>query len=93
MQHSEWDYGGIGEPDDPVAWLGTPEERVDRFGIRAALLFLVIASFVAAVWLANRPTFEKCSGFENETERNACYEKLRDDLSKPPAKGANIPKR
>jgi len=28
---------------------------------------------------------------ENAGERNACYDMLRSDLSKPPAKGANIP--
>jgi hypothetical protein len=71
---------------------GTPEERVDRFGFRTALFFLVLALFVAAMWIANRPSFEKCSTLENVSERNACYEKLRDDLSKPPAKGADIPK-
>ena len=56
------------------------------------MLVLVIALFVAAMWIANGPSFEKCSALENVTERNACYEKLRDDLSKPPAKGADIPK-
>ena len=70
----------------------TSEDRVDRFGLRTALLVLVIALFVAAIWLANRPTFEKCSALVNVTEREACYEKLRDDLLKPPAKGADIPK-
>jgi hypothetical protein len=70
----------------------TSEERVDRFGIRTALLVLVIALFGVAMWLVDRPSFEKCSTLENVTERNACYEKLRADLSKPPAKGADIPK-
>jgi hypothetical protein len=58
----------------------------------AAFLVLVVALFVAAIWFANRPTFEKCSALENVIERDACYEKLRDDLSKSPAKGADIPK-
>jgi hypothetical protein len=93
MRHSEFD---IQNPMDDgkveVPWPWTPEERVDRYGIRTALLALVIALFVAAMWLANRPSFEKCSTLENATERYACYDKLRDDLSKPPAKGADIPK-
>jgi hypothetical protein len=93
MRHSEF---GIQNPMDggepEAAWPGTPEERVDRYGIRTALLALVIALFVAAMWLANRPSFEKCSTLENATERYACYDKLRDELSKPPAKGADIPK-
>jgi hypothetical protein len=92
MQHSEFDFQGSIGDGEKVAWPGTPEERIDRFGIRTALLVLVIALFVAAIWFANRPTFQKCSALENMTERYACYEKLRDDLSKPPAKGADIPK-
>jgi hypothetical protein len=92
MQHSEFDFQGSIGDGEKVAWPGTPEERIDRFGIRTALLVLVIALFVAAIWFANRPTFEKCSALENMTERYACHEKLRDDLSKPPAKGADIPK-
>ena len=93
MRHSEFDIQNPmddGKPEVPWPW--TPEERVDRYGIRTALLALVIALFVAAMWLANRPSFEKCSTLENATERYACYDKLRDDLSKPPAKGADIPK-
>ena len=93
MQRSELDFQApIGDREAEIAWPETLEERVDRFGIRTALLILAVASFIAAVWLASRPSFENCSGLENETERNACYDKLRDDLSKPPAKGANIPK-
>jgi hypothetical protein len=53
---------------------------------------LCIALFIAAIWLVNGPSFEKCSALENATERNACYEGLRNDLSRPPAKGPNIPK-
>jgi len=91
MQRPEWDFnGGIDEAETP--WPDSSEERADRFGIWIALLALVIALFVAALWLANTPSFEKCGALENATERNACYEKLRDDLSKPPAKGADIPK-
>ena len=88
MRHSEFDIQN-GEPE--VAWPGTREERVERYGIGTALLALVIALFVAAMWLGNGPSFEKCSTLENATERYACYDKLRDDLSKPPAKGPDIP--
>jgi hypothetical protein len=93
MRHSEFDIQSPMDDGEPeVAWPATPEERVDRYGVRTALHALVIALFVAAMWLANRPSFEKCSTLENATERYACYDKLRDDLSKPPAKGADIPK-
>jgi hypothetical protein len=90
VRHSEFDP--LDDGTSEVAWPETSEERVDRFGIRTALLALVIALFVAAIWLANRPSFEKCSALESATERNACYEQLRNDLSKPPAKGPDIPK-
>ena len=93
MHYSEFDIQGPMDDDRPeVAWPETPEERVDRFGIRTAFLVLIRALFVAAVWFANKPSFGKCSALENATERNACYERLRNDLSKPPAKGADIPK-
>jgi hypothetical protein len=90
MRHSEFEAADDDESRVPLP--ETSEDRVDRFGLRIALLVLVLALLVAAIWLANRPTFEKCSALENVTERDACYEKLRDDLSKPPAKGADIPK-
>jgi hypothetical protein len=92
MRHSEFDFQAADDDESCVSLPETSEDRVDRFGLRTALVVLVIALFVAALWLANRPTFEKCSALENVTERDACYEKLRDDLSKPPAKGADIPK-
>jgi hypothetical protein len=89
MQDSEWD---LDHRMDEVVPPESPEGRIDRYGIRTALLALVVALFVAAMWLANRPSFEKCSTLENATERYACYDKLRDDLSKPPAKGADAPR-
>lgn len=69
-----------------------PEESVDQFGIRTALFILCAAFFIAAMWLMGRPSFDKCSALENLTERNACFDTLRDELLKPPAKGADIPK-
>jgi hypothetical protein len=92
MRHSEFDFQVADDDESRVPLPEASEDRVDRFGLKTALVVLVIALFVAAFWLANTPTFEKCSALENVTERDACYEKLRDDLSKPPAKGADIPK-
>jgi hypothetical protein len=93
MQRSEWDFESTpdnAEHDQPLP--ETPEALVDRFGIRVALLVLCIAFFIAAMWLVSSPSFEKCSTLENVTERNACYEELRKDSLKPPAKGVNIPR-
>jgi hypothetical protein len=87
---SEYDFeNSVQENEDDAT---SPEEPIDRFGIRIALLVLCVALFIAAIWLVTRPSFEKCSALENVTERNACYEELRNDLLKPPAKGADIPR-
>lgn len=93
MQRSEWDFDNTADHDEPDApEPKSPESLVDQFGIRTALLVLCIACFIAAIWLASRPSFEKCSGLESVTERSACFETLRNDLLKPPAKGADIPR-
>jgi hypothetical protein len=90
MRYSEWDFNdGIDEPDAP--WPDSEEERVDRFGIIAAALVLCIAVFIAALWL-RLPSFQNCSALEHVADRNACYDMLKNDLSKPPAKGPDIPK-
>jgi hypothetical protein len=70
----------------------SPEQRVDRFGVMTAAFVLCIAFFIAAIWFLSRPSFEKCIALENVQERNACYDTLRSDLSKAPAKGPDIPK-
>ena len=91
MQRWESDFsGGVDEPDVPLP--DSPEQRVDRFGLLIAFFALGIAFFIAAIWFLNRPSFEKCSTLESVAERNACYDKLRNDLSQPPAKGPDVPK-
>ena len=91
MQRWESDFsGGVDEPDVPLP--DSPEQRVDRFGLLIAFFALGIAFFIAAIWFLNRPSFEKCSTLQSVAERNACYDKLRNDLSKTPAKGPDVPK-
>ena len=91
MQRWESDFsGGVDEPDVPLP--DSPEQRVDRFGLLIAFFALAIAFFIAAIWFLNRPSFEKCSTLQSVAERNACYDKLRNDLSQPPAKGPDVPK-
>ena len=93
MQRSEWDFeNNIENDQDSVAWPGSPEERVDHLGVRTALVVLCAAFFIAAIWLVTRPSFEKCSALDNTAERAACFDTLRRDLLKPPAKGAEISK-
>ena len=92
MQRSELDQDWTDDSNPEIAWPETAEEHVDWFGIRAALLVLAIAFFIVAIWLVNRPSFDNCSALDNAAQRYACYDKLRDELSKPPAKGADAPK-
>jgi hypothetical protein len=69
----------------------SPEELIDRFGMRASLLTLCVGLLIAAVWMVSRPSFEACLALENGPERHACYDNLRTELLKPPAKGAEAP--
>jgi hypothetical protein len=69
----------------------SPEEVVDRFGMRASMLILCVGLFIAAAWMISRPSFEKCLALENATERHACYDNVGTELLKPPAKGAEAP--
>ena len=68
----------------------SPEDLADEFGIRVSLVILCIALLIAALWVVNSPSFEKCSSFENVMERNTCYDLLRAGSLKPPAKGADL---
>jgi hypothetical protein len=70
------------DDEDDVALPKSPEDLVDQFGIRTALLLLCIALFIAGMWVISQPSFEKCS--------DACYDKLRDELLKPPTKGVQL---
>ena len=89
----EYDFqNAVQENEDDADRREPPEALVDRFGIRTALFVLCVALFIAAIWLVSGPSFGKCSALENVTERNACFETLRNDLLKPPAKGADIPR-
>jgi hypothetical protein len=93
MQASKWDFDTTTDDDaDDIPSPRSEEALADRFGIRVALLGLCIASLIAAIWFVRSPSFEKCSAIENVADRNACYDQLRQELLKPPAKGADIPK-
>jgi hypothetical protein len=93
MQAQKWDFDTTTDNDTgDVLRTKSPDDLADQRGIRIALLVLCIASFIAAIWFLSNPSFEKCSAVENVTDRNACYEKLRKELLKPPAKGADIPR-
>jgi hypothetical protein len=90
MQNAKWLFDRAPGNDDEhndAAIPETPEDAVDFWGIRAALMVLCIALFMAAMWVATQPSFEKCSAITNVTDRDACYDTLRTALFKAPAKG------
>ena len=93
MGRSELDFEDTAADDQrDITLPKSAEERLDQFGVRTALFALAVAFFIAAMWLINSASFEKCSALENVTERNACFDALRNELLKPPAKGPDIPK-
>ena len=93
MTRTEWDFETTIDSDPrDVLWRQSPEDLADQFGMRTSLLLLCIAFVIPALWFVSSPSVEKCSAIENITDRNACYEALRKELLKPPAKGADIPK-
>jgi hypothetical protein len=93
MTRTEWDFDTTLDNDGrDILRPKSSEELADQFGIQSALILFCIAFFIAAIWFVRGPSFEKCSAIENVTDRNACYEQLRKELLKPPAKGADIPR-
>jgi hypothetical protein len=86
MQDTDWHFEIVPKDDSENDALRpkSREEMADEFGVRTALVVLCIALFIAAVWFMTTPSFEKCSAVQNGTERNACYDTLRQDLFKPP---------
>jgi hypothetical protein len=92
MQDVKWNFSLTSKDDHDydVPQPKSPEEMVDQFGIRAALLILCIALFIAAVSAMGAQTFRKCSTLGDPTDRHACYDNLRDEFLKPPVKGADL---
>jgi len=91
MPGSKWDFDAATDNDAELLRPKPQDESADQFGFRSALLVLCIALFIGAIRFVTSPSFEKCSAVENIADRNACYEGLRKELLKPPAKGADIP--
>ena len=84
MPTSDWDH--LETPSKEDEQPKSPEEDVDRLGVRISLLVLCVALFLAANWMIRTASFQKCSALEHVTQRNACYDELRNERLKPPAK-------
>jgi hypothetical protein len=84
MPTSDWDHLETTSEEDERP--KGPEDGVDRLGIRISLFVLCVALFLVANWVVRTASFEKCSALENVTQRNTCYDELRNVLLKPPTK-------
>ena len=84
MQTSDWGHLETTSKEDEQP--KSPDEDVDRLGVRISLLVLCVALFLAANWVIGTASFQKCSALGNVTQRNTCYDDLRNELLKPPAK-------
>jgi hypothetical protein len=72
--------------DGDVTQPTSQEELIDRWAIWIVLLLLCVTLFIAVVWVVKLPSFEKCSALGDVSQRHACYDHLRAELLKPPAK-------
>ena len=84
MQASDWDHLETTSEEDEHS--KSPEDDVDRLGVRISLLVLCVALFLVANWVISTASFRKCSALENVTQRSTCYDELRNELLKLPAK-------
>ena len=84
MQTSDWDHLETTSEEDEQP--KGPEDDVDRLGVKISLLVLCVALFLAANWAISTANFQTCSALENVTKRNTCYDELRSELLKLPAK-------
>jgi hypothetical protein len=73
--------------DDEQQRLNSREDAADRCAVGVSLLVLCFALVLATLWEVERPSFARCSALDNATERHACYDQLRSERLKPPAKG------
>lgn len=69
----------------------TSEAKADRIGIVASFVVLFMALVLIGIRLVSASSFEKCSALVSQSERSVCYENLRDELLKLPAKGGSPP--
>jgi hypothetical protein len=80
MQTSKW-----------PARMESSEAKINRIGTGVSLVVLFVALVITGIWLISTPSFEKCSALRTQSERIICFESLRDELLKSPAKGAGGP--
>jgi hypothetical protein len=78
MQTSKWP--DVSQPSE------SREAKWDRIGTAVSVTVLFAALVITGIWLISTPSIENCSVLASKSERIACYERLRDELFKSPAK-------
>jgi hypothetical protein len=65
------------------------EAKLNRIGTDVSLVVLFVALVLTGIWLVSTPSFEKCNALGTQSERIVCFESLRSELLKSPAKGGS----
>src|ERR1700722_18832255 len=79
------------EDDDEsdVLLADSPSAKTDRYGLGLSLSVLGVALVLMVISFISEPSFAKCSVLATEPDRMSCYQKLRDELLRSPAKGVS----
>jgi hypothetical protein len=79
------------EDDDEsdVLLADSPSAKADRYGLGLSLSVLGVALVLMVISFISEPSFAKCSVLATEPDRMSCYQKLRDELLRSPAKGVS----
>ena len=65
--------------------------RVERSGLVVSIVVIIAALFLLALWADSQSSFGQCVALADVDARLACYEKVRQQEFRPPAKGAGMP--
>jgi hypothetical protein len=78
------------EPDEAWRWTEEPTQA-ERVGMITSVIVVTVSLALLVVWAESRSSFERCSALTDFNARVTCYEELRQQEMRPPAKGATAP--
>jgi hypothetical protein len=74
-----------------LRWQDEDQTPAERAGLAISVAVLVVSLIALVMWAESRSSFERCSARVDADARAACYEELRQQEMRPPAKGAYAP--
>jgi hypothetical protein len=77
------------EDDDESGVLLADSAKAERYGLGLSLSVLGVALLLMVISYISEPSFAKCSVLATEPDRISCYQKLRGELLRSPAKGVS----